>query len=145
MNSTVGRYQRQSGSVTLGIVKVLFQIGFVAALLSGVAAGMAAEVAYNDRALFPISVRDKYGTINRTGDVVIAPEYDEPIVMREGLARVRKGPRVAYLDASGKRVIEPRYQWATEFRNGLAWVGEPKQRGGMYVDKQGVAVWRSAD
>jgi hypothetical protein len=76
---------------------------------------LAAEASYDDAALFPITVRDRHGAINRTGEVVIPPEYDEPIVLREGLARVRKGPRVAYLDASGRRVIEP--QEMTPIRN----------------------------
>src|SRR4029453_17901574 len=67
----------------------------------------AQEPADNDWVLFPIMVRGRQGAINRSGEVVIPPEYEETIVMREGLARVRKGSRVAYLDASGKRVIEP--------------------------------------
>jgi hypothetical protein len=80
----------------------------------------AAEVTYNDHVLFPISVRDKHGAINRLGEVVIQPEYDDPIVMREGLARVRKGQRTAYLDASGKRVIEPQEMTTDLFSQGMA-------------------------
>jgi WG containing repeat len=81
---------------------------------------MAAEPAHNDHALFPITVRDKYGAINRAGEVVIPPEYDEPIALREGLARTRKGPRVAYLDTAGKRVIEPQERTAELFSQGMA-------------------------
>ncbi len=91
----------------------------------------AAEVSHNDPALFPITVRDKHGAINRVGEVVIAPEYDEPIAVREGLARVRKGPRVAYLDVSGKRVIEPQERTAELFSQGLAPARGPDAQGTM--------------
>ncbi|HEX5611406.1 MAG TPA: WG repeat-containing protein, partial [Burkholderiales bacterium] len=103
------------------------------------------ETSYNDAALFPIMVRDKHGAINRNGEVVIAPEYDEAIVLREGLARVRKGPRVAYLDASGRRVIEPQEMTSELFSQGLvpAHGQGPDGKGGYgYLDRKG--QWRIA-
>src|SRR5262249_1696022 len=42
-------------------------------------------------ALFPITVNDKHGMIDRAGKEVIPPEYAEPGVFRDGLARVGKG------------------------------------------------------
>lgn len=113
----------------------------LAALLAGVTLAVpAAETSYNDHALFSITVRDKYGAINRVGEVVIPPEYDEPVVMREGLARVRKGQRVAYLDASGKRVIEPQAMTSELFSQGLAPARGPDAKGRTrygYIDRTG--------
>ena len=103
----------------------------------------AQETSYNDWALFPIMVRDKHGAINRTGEVVIPPEYEEPIVMREGLARVRKGSRVAYLDASGKRVIEPQEMTAELFSQGVAPATGRSAEGKFawgFIDRKG--AWR---
>lgn len=116
-----------------------------AALLALALPAHADETSYNDAALFPIMVRDKYGAINRTGEVVIAPEYDEPVVLREGLARVRKGPRVAYLDASGRRVIEPQEMTGELFSQGLvpAYGRGPDGKSGFgYLDRKG--EWRIA-
>lgn len=117
-----------------------------AALVLALAAAMpvfAQETGSNDGALFPIQVRDKHGAINRAGEVVIPPEYEEAIVMREGLARVRKGLRVAYLDASGKRVIEPRDMSSGHFSQGVAPSMGRTADGNLswgYIDKKG--AWR---
>lgn len=105
----------------------------------------ASETSYNDWALFPIMVKDKHGAINRTGEVVIPPEYEETIVMREGLARVRKGSRVAYLDASGRRVIEPQDRAAELFSQGVAPAMGRSTDGRLlygYLDRKG--EWRIA-
>ena len=116
------------------------------ALFLGIAAAVPAgaqETSYNDAALFPIMVRDKHGAINRNGDVVIPPEYEEAIVMKEGLARVRKGSRVAYLDASGKRVIEPQEMTGELFSQGVAPAtgrSADGKYGWGYIDKKG--AWR---
>jgi len=91
----------------VNVFPIRFHQRLALALWLAAGAASAQEQRYNDDVLFPISVKEKHGAINRLGEVVIAPEYEQPVVMREGLARVRKGSRVAYLDASGKRVIEP--------------------------------------
>jgi WG repeat protein len=117
-----------------------------AALIFALAVAMPAtaeETSYNDWALFPIQVKEKYGAINRSGEVVIPPEYEEPIVMREGLARVRKGSRVAYLDASGKRVIEPQEMTSELFSQGVAPATGRTADGKFgwgYIDRKG--AWR---
>jgi WG repeat protein len=105
----------------------------------------AQETSYNDWVLFPITVKDKYGAINRDGKVVIPPEYEEAIVMREGLARVRKGSRVAYLDASGRRVIEPQEMTSELFSQGVVPAMGRSAEGKMlygYLDRKG--AWRIA-
>lgn len=116
----------------------VFCFAFVVVLFSRDAGSQ--EQSFNDKALFPISVREKHGAINRTGEVIIPPEYDETIVMREGLARVRKGQRVAYLDASGRRVIEPQDMTEALFSQGLAparGADEKGKPGFGYIDRTG--------
>lgn len=70
-------------------------------------------------ALFPITVDDKHGMIDRAGTVVIPPEYAEPVIFRDGLARVAKGNKVAYLDATGRFVIAPQNAAREPFAEGL--------------------------
>src|SRR5688572_21482850 len=85
--------QGHCGNRLMPMKKQLIPV-FAAIFMGAAFMAPAAETSYNDHVLFPISVRDKHGAIDRSGEVVIPPEYDDPIAMREGLARVRKGTRV---------------------------------------------------
>ena len=68
--------------------------------------------------LFPISVRDKHGFINRAGTVVVPPEYDVADYA-DGIIRIRRGARTAYLDAHGTRLIAPQEEMTEPFAEGL--------------------------
>jgi hypothetical protein len=84
-----------------------------------------------------LSVRDaadaanrKYGFIDLTGKVVIAPRFAEALRFSEGLAPVRTmktivpgtGDAWGYIDKSGEYVLRPGFNEAHNFRNGLATV-----------------------
>src|SRR5262249_4948715 len=87
-----------------------------AVLIAAVAGDLGAQ---SPPALFPITVDDKHGMIDRAGKVVIPPEYSEPVIFRDGLARVSKGTRVAFLDAEGRFVIAPQEQAREAFAEGV--------------------------
>ena len=89
----------------------------LAALILAAAIGELA--AQSSPALFPITVDDKHGMIDRAGKVVIPPEYAEPVIFRDGLARVAKGSKVAYLDAAGSFVIAPQDAAREPFAEGV--------------------------
>jgi len=59
-------------------------------------------------------------TINRSGAIVVAPEYDAVYDEREARIRVTTGPLSGYIDLSGKVVIPPKYDSAEEFRESRA-------------------------
>ncbi|MBL8515823.1 MAG: WG repeat-containing protein [Betaproteobacteria bacterium] len=59
------------------------------------------------QAVFPVEQGGKHGAIDVTGKVIVPIEFDEPVVAKEGLVRVRKGQRTAYLSLAGERVIGP--------------------------------------
>jgi hypothetical protein len=68
-----------------------------------------------------------YGFIDKTGAVVIEPQFDEVLPFSEGLAPaavmdhgVRK---YGYIDKTGAWVIQPQYDIAFPFQEGLAAVG----------------------
>ena len=113
----------------------------LAALIIGAASGdLAAESA---PALFPITVNDKHGMIDRTGTVVIPPEYAEPVIFRDGLARVAKGSKVAYLDAAGRFVIAPQDAAREPFAEGLTPASGRSDAGKPawgYIDRTGAFV-----
>src|SRR3954462_2626566 len=56
--------------------------------------------------LFPIRQDGKWGYINRTGEVVIKPQYDDAWDFSEGLAYVREGARRGLIDKTGRMVVE---------------------------------------
>jgi len=103
--------------------------------------------------LFPIYEGDKLGYIDRTGRIVISPNYplSLPADFVEGRAMVvipespgrtgggAKGEgrpyRVGFIDATGRMVIEPVYDDAKLFSEGLAVVGRNGKYG--YVDPRG--------
>jgi hypothetical protein len=81
--------------------------------------------------------------IDRAGKIVIPPEYPEPVVFRDGLARVAKGTRVAYLDATGSFVIAPQDAAREPFAEGVTpAVGrdDAGKRAWGYIDRTGAFV-----
>ncbi len=52
-------------------------------------------------------VGSKWGFVDKTGNVVIAPQFDEALDFGYGLARVRISTQWAYIDESGKFVWGP--------------------------------------
>ena len=70
--------------------------------------------------LFPIIVNNRYGYINRAGEVVVEPRYTQAACFFEGLARVWVNGKWGYLDAAGKVVIRPQFRQSWKFSEGLA-------------------------
>jgi hypothetical protein len=90
--------------------------------------------------LYPISIGEKHGAIDRQGKIVIPAEYDRPVVVSDGLARVSKGSKTAYLDLSGKRAIEPQDMTDALFAEGLAAARGTDAQGKVrygYIDRKG--------
>jgi hypothetical protein len=50
----------------------------------------------------------KQGYIDRTGAVVIRPQFDGAHMFCQGLAQVKVGTKWGYIDKTGKYVWEPR-------------------------------------
>jgi hypothetical protein len=110
----------------------------VAALIVGALVGGAG--AQPAPALFPITANDRHGMIDRDGKIVIPPEYAEPVIFRDGLARVARGSKIAYLDAKGSFVIAPQEAASEPFAEGMTPArgrddaGKP---GWGYIDRTG--------
>lgn len=61
--------------------------------------------------------------------------YGDELVL---LFPIVRGGKWGYIDQMGKVVIEPQYDGAGDFSEGLAWVGKGIQRG--YIDRTGTIV-----
>ena len=62
----------------------------------------------------------KWGYVNETGKMIIAPLYAAAHKFSEGLAAVKNGDKWGYIDNTGKMVIPPQYLMADNFSEGLA-------------------------
>jgi hypothetical protein len=109
--------------------------------------------------LLPIKQGGKWGYINRSGEVVIKPQFDSAEAFADGLAIVRYPARkkplkpgekkaelvdgMGFIDQTGKVVIEldtPLHLYGDSFREGLAqyWTYEPdKGTVNGYIDTSG--------
>jgi len=89
--------------------------------------------------LFLIRQNDLYGFINKTGKIVVKPQFEEAESFSEGLAPVMIDKNYGYIDKTGKTVIEPQYDDVMgSFSAGLAAVKKGGKWG--YVDKKGKIV-----
>jgi len=87
----------------------------------------------------------KSGFIDRTGNVVIPPEFKSVEPFAEGLAPAAKAGEAewGYLDISGHWAIQPRFEWAFGFSDGLALVQMKGSCG--YIDRSGTVILQPAD
>jgi hypothetical protein len=70
--------------------------------------------------LMPLSVKGKWGFVDKSFQMVIPPQFDWAFAFSEGLASVQIGRKWGFVDKSGRVVIPPKYDLASQFRDGLA-------------------------
>ncbi len=86
-------------------------------------------------------VGKKYGFIDRSGKLVIAPRFDLTFHFSGGLAAIQVGEKWGYIDKTGKIVIPLRaLAHVEDFHHGLAFVSTKDGKYG-HIDKTGKHVW----
>ena len=94
-----------------------------------------------DDPLFRIKEHGKWGFINHSGDVVIAPQFDDCYYQfSEGLAAVMVNEKWGYIDRQNRMAIPPKFAGAGRFRDGIAHVFESfiaNEGQGGFIDKSG--------
>ncbi|MDZ8069153.1 MAG: WG repeat-containing protein [Nostoc sp. DedQUE08] len=88
----------------------------------------------------PIKIGEKYGYINKTGKVIIQPQFDKAWQFYQGLALVKIGSEFSYgyINKIGQLIILPQFKFASNFYEGLAEVLIAGKCG--YIDKSGQLV-----
>jgi len=88
---------------------------------------------------------DRFGVMDRNGNVLIEPSYPTMPVFYEGLAAVEKSGKIGFIDCSGEWVIPPRFDadggaWRryARFSSGVAVVKH--NRFFVYIDRHGKTV-----
>jgi hypothetical protein len=92
--------------------------------------------------LLLVEQHNKWGYINKTGQIVIPLQYQLAKPFSEGLAPVMVGGKWGYVEATGQMAIQPQFDNAEEFSEGLARVDmEPKGKPDLYncgyIDRSG--------
>jgi hypothetical protein len=92
--------------------------------------------------LFLVRKDGKYGYIDKTGKIVIPPQYANAERFFEGLAAVKIGGKWGFIDKTGTLVIPPKYNHthAEHFSEGLAPVHIGRNGNYGYIDKTGKLV-----
>lgn len=85
-----------------------------------------------------VQVGDKWGYVDRTGRMLIRPQFQEARSFTQGLAAIKVDDRWGYVDRKGKVVIPPKFQEAGEFSEDFAPVRWGDKWG--YIDKGGSFV-----
>lgn len=70
--------------------------------------------------LIPFKKDGKWGFLSRSGAVSVNAEFASVQPFREDLAKVQSGTSFGYCNFEGKWVIEPKYQRASDFYEGVA-------------------------
>jgi hypothetical protein len=75
--------------------------------------------------LFRVKQNGKMGYIDRSGKMVIPPQFQDAGLFQEGRARVQIDFKWGFIDETGKVVIPPQFETAQNFSEGLAcvWTG----------------------
>ena len=96
--------------------------------------------------LAAVRIGNKFGYLDRAGNIRIRPQFDEAHKFSGGRARVKHNGMNGYIDKTGYMVIRPQYKYAHEFSEGLAAVEHKKGLGGYpqwgFVDTSGRMVIR---
>jgi hypothetical protein len=89
------------------------------------------------------SAAEVYGYIDRTGQVVIQPQFRKALAFVEGMAAVKgENGKWGFIDRDGNLVVPPHYDQVEGFQNGLAKVVVRDDTGEKWgvIDKTGAAV-----
>ena len=84
----------------------------------------------------------KYGFADKSGNIIIKPEFKYASDFSEGLEMVMINGKCGFINKTGTIIIQPVYDYAGSFNNGLAYVSyydnNAYKRG--YVDKTGKLI-----
>ena len=105
---------------------------------AGKSNGLSPRTARPNDALFPIVVRGRWGFIDSTGAMVIAPRFAEVQYFSEGLAPVREAGNYGFVTKAGQFVLPQAYAYATGFQGGLAVINQDSTP--RLIDRSGKLV-----
>ncbi len=102
-----------------------------------------ADTADADAYLFPVRQGGQWGYIDRSGAMVVEPQFEAAYPFSEARALVRQGGQYGYIDPNGEVIIEPQFEDGWYFSEGQA----PVKDGGAWrlIDASGAVQSTLAD
>jgi len=98
--------------------------------------------ANEQKTLYPIIKNGKWGFIDRTGQVVIEPAFDDAWPFENDLAVIRKGDektgKYGLIDLNGKIIFQPLSEKSPYFSDDVAWIRINNKWG--LIDKKGSII-----
>ena len=85
-----------------------------------------------------VTTERKYGFADKTGQIVVNPQFEDAMPFSEGFAAVKQNDKWGFIDKSGKIVISSQFDAVGNFKNGKAVFYNGKQWG--YIDTKGSYV-----
>lgn len=92
--------------------------------------------------MYPIRVSGQFGYMDRTGKIVVTPQFQRAWDFHDGMARVDSGTEGhGIIDAAGKVTFLRQFSWIGDFSEGLAQVtGSDVPAKAGYIDSTGALV-----
>lgn len=88
---------------------------------------------FGKNSLTPMQRDGLCGFINRSGEEVISPKYEDVRAFSDGLAAVKNQDFLwGFIDESGREVVPCLYSAVSDFSEGLAWVCPPNKDNGDF-------------
>lgn len=86
---------------------------------------------------------NKWGYIDKTGKLVIPPQFESAGTFAEGLGAIQNCDEAFFIDRTGKKVILGNFRYASSFAGGLARVEIMASDGLQWglIDKSGKMIW----
>jgi len=104
-----------------------------------------------DGALYPVEIGGPEGYVDRSGKIIVAPQFESAGYFSEGLAYVQFGGKYGFIDEAGKMVIAPQFEDASPFRHGRSRVrvkgkyGFIDEAGKMVIEAKYDSAWTFGD
>ena len=70
--------------------------------------------------LFPVLKGGKYGLMDKTGNLIVEPQFDDIFRIVDEMTACMIGGKWGFVNKEGRVVIEPRYETVYGFNEGLA-------------------------
>jgi hypothetical protein len=85
----------------------------------------------------------KWGFIDKTGKIVIAPQFESAAGFSEGLAAINNCDEAFFIDKTGKKIVLGKFNYASSFVGGLSRVNMLTKDGLLwgYIDRSGKMIW----
>lgn len=100
------------------------------------------DPAYFSEGFARVRIGERYAYINKSGIIQTIQQFEyASYSYSEGLAAVKFESQYGYIDRKGEMAIEPIYDYAGNFKNGLAEVRLKGER--SIINKAGIIVWTS--